>query len=112
MNEWKPISLEDLSRHIELQEFLITKQEKAFWQFIRIKPEKWVDKSYTHEVVEFFVVGIFGHRVVYYNDIEEGFNVCEFEKYGKFNGGGANQNHFHEYISHRFTFISSGKPWW
>jgi hypothetical protein len=112
MNEWKPISLATLSRHIELQEFLLTEDEKAFWHFIRINPEKWVDKGYQPEKVEFYVIAIFGRRVIYYNDIEEGFNLSEFDEYGWIRGGGANQNDFHEFISHLFTFITSGKPWW
>lgn len=113
MNEWKPISLEALKRHIELQEFLLTKEEKAFWHFIRIEPEKWVDPVYYAGTVEFYVIAIFGHKVIYYNDIEEGFNIAEFEEYGRLKaGGGANQNDFGEYISHLFTFISSGKPLW
>ena len=112
MTEWKPISLEKLKRHIELQEFLLTEEEKAFWCFMQIEPEKWVDNAYQQEPVEFFVVAIFGHRVIYYNDIEEGFNISEFEEYGRLKGSGANQNSFGEYISHLFTFISSGKPWW
>jgi hypothetical protein len=112
MIEWKAISLETLKRHIQLQEFLLTEEEKAFWHFIRIEPEKWIHSAYYHERVEFFVIAVFGRRVIYYNDIEEGFNISEFDEYGKLKGGGANQNDFHNYISHLFTFISSGKPWW
>jgi hypothetical protein len=113
MIEWKPISLEALKRHIELQEFLLTEEERAFWYFVRIEPEKWVDLAYDAETVEFYVIALFGHKVIYYNDIEEGFNIAEFKEYGRLEGdGGANQNDFGEYISHLFTFISSGKPWW
>lgn len=106
------MSLEILSRHIELQEFLLTENEKAFWHFIRIKPEKWVHEAYEAVKTEFWVVAIFGHRVVYYNDIEEGFDLSEFKEYGLISNGGANQNCFQEYISNLFTFITSGKPWW
>jgi hypothetical protein len=42
--------------------------------------------------VEFFVVVIFGHRVIYYNDIGGGLNICRFEEYGKLNNGGSNQD--------------------
>jgi len=110
METWKPITLEALSRHIELTTHLLTEEEKSFWHFIRIEPRKWIYPDYGTEMVEFFVIAIFGDRVIYYDDIEEGFNISEYKEYGKLISGGANQNDFHEYISHLFTFISSGKP--
>lgn len=106
------MTLDKLNLHIELSSHLLTDQERSFSNFIRIEPEKWVHTLYSNnvEVVEFFVVAIFGHKVIYYHDFEEGFNISEYKEYGKLLSPGANQNDFHEFISHLFAFVSSTKP--
>lgn len=112
MDTSKPITLEALKLHMDLTSYLLTAQEKSFWHFIRIEPRKWIHTGYEDEKVEFFVVAVFGKRVIYYDDFEGGFSISEFEEYGKLIGGSSNQNDFHEYISNVFTFITSGNPWW
>jgi hypothetical protein len=34
----------------------------------------------------FWVVGLIGRKVVYYNDIEEGFNISDYKTYGTVDG--------------------------
>ncbi|MBE9597876.1 hypothetical protein [Pedobacter sp. MC2016-24] len=53
-----------------------------FWNLIKIAPQKWQEKEYGNEGGEFWVVAIFGNAVVFYNDIEEGFNVSTCQTYG------------------------------
>lgn len=89
---WTPISLAELKElilrgRLELEEELLN-----FWNLIKIEPEKWQEKDYVAEGGGFWVVAIFGNEVIYYNDIEEGFNVAEYEIYGHIKTCWANQD--------------------
>lgn len=53
-----------------------------YWNLIKIEPRKWQEKEYGDEAGGFWVVAIFGNEVIYYNDIEDGFNISEYETYG------------------------------
>ena len=48
---------------------------RALWNSIKMPPEKWSQVSYPESGDKFWVVGLAGKTAVYYNDIEEGFNV-------------------------------------
>ncbi|WP_027386493.1 hypothetical protein [Chryseobacterium gregarium] len=54
-----------------------------FWESVKIKPVKWNEKEYGTEGGGFWIVAIFSGKVIWYNDIEEGFNISEFEKLGE-----------------------------
>jgi hypothetical protein len=48
--------------------------ERKFWDSICIDPEKWQQDSYGRIGNGFWVVAILGRTVLWYNDIEHGFN--------------------------------------
>ncbi|AFD07185.1 hypothetical protein [Solitalea canadensis] len=54
----------------------------TFWRLIRIEPEKWSEEEFGKEGGGFWVVAIYGRKVIWYNDIEEGFNVSDYKSYG------------------------------
>ncbi|WP_187264638.1 hypothetical protein [Pontibacter beigongshangensis] len=54
-----------------------------FWEYIKIQPEKWAEKTMGEEGGGFWVVGIIGKSAIYYNDIEEGYNFSSFATYGE-----------------------------
>jgi len=80
---WNPISLNELSEIISFTESDIEDHLKTFWELIRIEPEKWKEKDYGEEGGGFWVVAICGKKVVWYNDIEEGFNISIYHTYGE-----------------------------
>ncbi|ASZ14769.1 hypothetical protein CK934_02150 [Chitinophaga sp. MD30] len=53
-----------------------------FWLTIKIDPAKWEEEEYGAEGNGFWVVALIGNRVIWYNDIEEGFNISTYKKYG------------------------------
>ena len=63
--EWQSITLEDLQKHIANLEFLFSDDQKSFWNFIKIKPEKWTEATMSEEGGGFWVVAILGHKVLY-----------------------------------------------
>jgi len=56
--------------------------QRKLWEVIRISPEKWIQNPYGDRGNGFWVVAIIGSTVVWYNDIEHGFNCSTFTKWG------------------------------
>ncbi|CAH0141395.1 MULTISPECIES: hypothetical protein [unclassified Pedobacter] len=79
---WTPISLAELEEWIARGESKLEGEPLNFWNLIKIAPQKWQETEYGDEGGGFWVVAIFGNTVVYYNDIEEGFNVSTYQTYG------------------------------
>ena len=78
-----PITFIEISEQIALTENEIEKELVKFWELIKVQPEKWEEQSYGKEYDGFWVVAICGKRVVWYNDIEEGFNISNYHNYGE-----------------------------
>jgi hypothetical protein len=52
------------------------------WSLLQIRPAKWQLPPWGDEGGGFWVVGIIGNWVVWYNDIEDGFNVSRYDTPG------------------------------
>ena len=79
---WTPISLIELKESISRGESKLDGEPLNFWKLIKIPPQKWQETEYGNEGGGFWVVAIFGNAVVFYNDIEEGFNVSTYQTFG------------------------------
>lgn len=55
---------------------------------------KWNEKEYGTEGGGFWIIAIFSRKVIWYNDIEEGFNISEFEKLGEISEYGCELEEF------------------
>jgi hypothetical protein len=73
---------DDLRSLIDAAEAVMEPPMLAFWQRIRISPEKWALPPWGDEGGGFWVVATVGRECVWYNDIEDGFNVSRFEAFG------------------------------
>ena len=82
MKKWTPISLDELNIEIQKGVQNMTNINCRTWNVISIKPEKWSEKNYGREGNGFWVVAIINEKIIWYNDIEDGFNVSSFSKYG------------------------------
>ncbi|WP_230141937.1 hypothetical protein [Pedobacter sp. Bi36] len=80
---WTPISLIELEEWISRGESKLEGEPLNFWNLIKIVPQKWQEKEYGKEAGGFWVVAIFGNAVVFYNDIEDGFNISPYAAYGQ-----------------------------
>lgn len=105
-NSWEPISIAKLEICI-LRGVLELKEELlSFWNFIKIEPQKWQEKEYGEEGGGFWVIAIFRNRVIYYNDIEDGFNISEYEVYGQIKEYYCNQSELNWTIIDLFKQIT------
>ncbi len=71
---WTPISLKELNNIIETSVAVMDTEVLYFWNSIKIVPEKRQVPSYSNEDY-FWIVGKIKNYMIYYNDIEEGFNI-------------------------------------
>jgi len=60
-----------------------SEEQCSFFAQASIAPAKWRLSPWGDEGGGFWVVAVHGSRVLWYNDIEDGFNVSEFEFRGE-----------------------------
>lgn len=79
---WTPISYDELNDKIFEFEKTQTGALRNFWFTIKINAKKWKEDAYGTEGGGFWVVALIGKLVIWYNDIEEGFNISRYNDYG------------------------------
>ncbi|WP_444930920.1 hypothetical protein ACJJIF_03810 [Microbulbifer sp. SSSA002] len=100
MSTWKPIDEVEILQKTENARWLLEGIPKDFWKLIRLDhPEKWSQHPWGDEGNGFWVVGVMGNRCIYYNDIEDGFNISMFKSWGTIEEYYCNQLGLHELIT-------------
>lgn len=105
MNKLEPISLIELYEQIKKTEMDLHGELWNFWQLIQIIPVKWQEPEYGDEGGGFWVVAICGTKIIWYNDIEDGFNISDYKIYGQFEDYGCEQDELSWAVSKLFRFI-------
>ena len=80
---WKPISEADLIGEINESRQRMNLPQRRFWDFICVEPQKWSLHPYGDEGGGFWVVGLVGRSVVWFNDIEDGFQRSHYSHLGE-----------------------------
>lgn len=62
------------------------------WEVISVSPSKWTLPPWGDMGGGFWVVAITGRTVVWFNDIEDGFNRSEYSRFGIIDAYRCNQN--------------------
>jgi len=104
---WTPINEDIIKKDVEYcNDILFNKPSYLkFWEYIKITPEKWQENTMGKDGGGFWVVAILGKSVIYYNDIEEGYNLSTFIDYGKIENYNCSQMELHEMIESLFYEI-------
>ena len=105
---WEPITLEKLYDEILRAEEGMRGELLRFWELIKIFPEKWAQESYGKEGGGFWVVAVCGRRIIWYNDIEEGFNISLYQRYGEFEEYWCNQDGLQWPVKQMLSIIKFG----
>jgi len=89
---WEPITESELASLIEKAESRMGPPMLALWGHIRVSPVKWELAPWGIEGGGFWVVAVIGQTCVWYNDIEDGFNISRYESYGRISDYWCNQD--------------------
>ncbi len=80
--EWAPIAEDAMRQRIAQGVARMSPELFRLWQAIRVAPEKWQQQPYGEQGGGFWVVALIGKTVIWYNDIEDGFNRSRYSAYG------------------------------
>ena len=105
MASWSPITLDELFKEINKSETDLNGELWNFWQLIKIYPTKWEEQEFGSEGGGFWVVAICGTKVIWYNDIEEGFNISSYTIIGTLDGYYCNQDELSWSVIRLFDLI-------
>jgi len=83
--DWEPVTESRLWDFINSGLEDMTPEQERWWDLIKVIPEKWQQEPYGNSGSGFWVVGIIGQTVIWYNDIEEGFNRSTYSTLGRIN---------------------------
>jgi hypothetical protein len=98
--KWEPILESELLEELNNSFNRMNDKQKKLWDIIKISPEKWRQEPYGNEGNGFWVIAIFDNTVIWYNDIEEGFNQSAYSKYGQIDEYGCDQNQLEWVLQH------------
>ena len=107
--EWRPIPERALRARIRQACKRMTLPQKRLWEVIRIDPEKWQQHPYGDAGGGFWAVALFGKTVVWYNDLEEGFNRSRFDTYGTIDEFWCNQDELESTVQYMLNALNVGK---
>ena len=82
MIKWEPISEKALLKRISQGYAAMPEASRRLWNSIRIPPEKWQQHPYGDPGGGFWAVTLVGRTVIWYNDVENGFNRSVYSEYG------------------------------
>ena len=98
MSTWRAISEGEIWDMINRAWDKMSLPQRRVWELIKIDPAKWQEDSYGAMGGGFWVVAIYGSTVIWYNDIEHGFNHSSWTTPGKIDEYWCNQSPLHEVI--------------
>jgi hypothetical protein len=107
--EWQPISLGELLGEINRALDRMNSMQRKLWDVVSITPERWQQDPYGKKGGGFWVVALIGTTVVWYNDIEEGFNRSRFSRYGIIDEYWCNQDELDWAIEALLKLIGTGE---
>jgi len=110
MNFWTPLEEHELLDIVNQAWKRMNLPERRLWEAIRIEPQKWQLDPWGKEGNGFWVVGIFGNRAIWYNDIEEGFNTSTWRTLGVLGEYWCNQDELEWTVNHLRSEIESNNP--
>lgn len=108
MVEWKPIAENALRKRIAQGVSRMDPRARRLWEAIRIEPEKWLLPKYGDAGGGFWVVAVIGASVIWYNDVEEGFNRSRYTTYGSIDDYWCNDDELDVTIGYLMNALEMG----
>lgn len=104
---WTPISRNKLEDWILRGEQELHGEALNLWNQIKVEPQKWQEEEYGEMGGGFWIVAIFGKEIIYFNDIEDGFNISTYEEYGQIKKYRCNQSELNWVIDELYNRINN-----
>ena len=92
---WQPIPLYELKALIAQQVVECSPETRVLFEVNAIAPQKWALSPWGDDGGGFWIIAIIGKCVLWYNDIEEGFNTSSFTQEGTIEPYRCNQDTLH-----------------
>jgi len=86
----------------------MTLEQSRIWEIIKVDPKKWIEPSYGELGGGFWAVAIIGGSVIWFNDIEDGFNHSSYTEYGKIDEYWSNQDRLEIAVQNVINMIKDG----
>jgi hypothetical protein len=106
--DWQPIPEEELIARIEQGVARMTEAQLRLWRAIEIDPVKWEQNPWGNEGQGFWVVALVGRSVIWYNDIEEGFNRSLYSRLGRIDEYFCNQDELEVAVGFLCNLLEEG----
>lgn len=106
--DWKPISEVDLWGLINESYERMTLEQRRIWETIKVDPLKWSQEPYGRKGGGFWVVAIIGNTVIWFNNIENGFNRSTFTELGNINDYYCNQDELESQVQNLINQMRDG----
>jgi hypothetical protein len=100
VNTWTPIPEAELLDRINQAWKVMTLPQRRLWERIKIDPVKWQQTPYGTEGGGFWVVAIYGSTIIWFNDIEDGFNRSAWSTPGVIDDYRCNQDELQWTVQH------------
>jgi hypothetical protein len=108
MSAWTPIPEIEIWEMMNAAWDRMSLAQRRLWEVIRIDPVKWQQEPYGTQGGGFWVVGIYGQKVIWYNDIEGGFNRSRWSTPGRLDEYWCNQDQLEWTVQHVINEIADG----
>ncbi len=105
---WKPLSEAALWEDLNNAYDRMTPKQQKVWECIRIDPVKWAEPTYGIVGGGFWVVAIIGNSIIWYNDIEDGYNQSTYKKHGVINEYWCNQDELEFAVQNIINMLNDG----
>src|ERR1700733_3747960 len=79
---WRAISIDEVRSEIRKGIARMDEELLALWHAIQIPPERWRQEPHGVEGGGFWAVAVLGKHVIWFNDIEDGFNCPHYTEHG------------------------------
>lgn len=108
MPDWRAISREALLKRVAQGVARMSPDQLRLWNVIRIEAQKWQQEPYGREGNGFWVVALIGKTVIWYNDLEDGFNRSRYSSYGVIDDYWCNHDELEVTVSYLIAAIERG----
>ncbi len=106
--DWQPISEIEIWDKVIHAEARMNLEQSRLWEIIKTDPVKWQQIPYGTVGKGFWAVAILGQSVVWFNDIEDGFNISSYKSTGVIEEYWCNQDELEQTVQSLLNCIQSG----